>query len=212
MTGANRNFGYFMLFMYASGVLAHLWPTVRPATAQTTDLLLLVIGGGLLIAVWQRYVQPRFWVWVAIAYLLTFFAEVVGVATGAIFGEYAYGPTMRVQLFAVPLVIALNWVVLILAGNTLINKLTTNPWLAATGAGIFIAVYDYFIEPVAIKLDYWQWASGTDIPLQNYLAWAVIAILLSLPLYYFRIRFRHPLLLWYLGAQWVFFVMLNLTL
>ena len=201
-----------MVFMYASGILAHLWPLVRPLTAYTTDLLLLLIGGGLLYFVYARHRQPRYWYWVLGAYLLTFTAEVLGVATGAIFGEYAYGATMRVQVLNVPLVIAINWVVLILASNTLVAKVTRNSWLIAAGAGIFIAAYDYFIEPLAIKLDYWQWASGTDIPLQNYLAWAFIAFLLSLPLHLLRIRFQHPLLLWYLAAQWVFFVVLNWAL
>ena len=207
-----RGFGLFMVFMYASGILAHLWPLVRPLTAYTTDLLLLLIGGGLLYFVYARHRQPRYWYWVLGAYLLTFTAEVLGVATGAIFGEYAYGATMRVQVLDVPLVIAINWVVLILASNTLVAKVSRNPWLTAAGAGIFIAAYDYFIEPLAIKLDYWQWASGTDIPLKNYLAWAFIAFLLSLPLHLLRIRFQHPLLLWYLAAQWVFFVVLNWAL
>ena len=212
LTVAEQRFGAFMLFMYASGILAHLWPAVRPFTAYTTDLLLLVIGGGLLYFVYARHRQPRYWYWVAGAYLFTFLMEALGVATGAVFGEYAYGATMRVQLLGVPLVIAINWVVLVLAGNTLSRKLFRQPVAAAAGAGIFIAVYDYFIEPLAIKLDYWQWATGTDIPLQNYLAWAVIAFLLSLPLYRWRIRFWHPLLLWYLAAQWIFFVVLNWTL
>ena len=212
LTPAERGFAYFMVFMYASGILAHLWPAVRPFTAYTTDLLLLLIGGALLYFVYARYRQSRYWGWVIGAYGFTFAMEAIGVVTGAIFGEYAYGPTMFVQLLDVPLVIAVNWVVLILASNTLLCRFTENPWLAATGAGLFIAAYDYFIEPLAIKLDYWQWASGTDIPLQNYLAWALIAFLLSLPLYFFRIRFRHPLLLWYLAAQWVFFVVLNWAL
>ena len=201
-----------MVFMYASGILAHLWPAVRPLTAYTTDLLLLVIGGGLLYFVYARYRQPRYWGWVVGAYLFTFAAEALGVATGAIFGEYAYGATMRVQVLAVPLVIALNWVVLILASNTLVARWVRSPWGIAAGAGVFIAAYDYFIEPLAIKLDYWQWATGAVIPPQNYLAWALIAFVLSLPLHWLRIRYQHPLLLWYLAAQWVFFVVLNYTL
>jgi hypothetical protein len=35
-------------------------------------------------------------------------------------------------------------------------------------------MFDWIMEPVAIRLDYWTWAGG-DIPMQNYFAWFVIA-------------------------------------
>jgi len=104
-----------------------------------------------------------------------------------------------------------NWVVLTLAANELSLRLTPSPWLAAIVAGIFLAAYDFFIEPVAIKLDYWQWADPT-IPVQNYLAWAVIAALISLPLQLLKIRFRSPVLIIYFFAQLFFFLVLNIGL
>ena len=73
------------------------------------------------------------------------------------------------------------------------------------------AIYDVAIEPVAIALDYWQWGGG-EIPLQNYLAWAAIACLISLPLHLLKIRFRSPVQLVYLFAQLFFFALLNLML
>ena len=166
--------------------------------------------------------------WLVAAYCFTFAAEAVGVATGALFGEYAYGPTMRWQWLGVPFVIALNWCVLTLATNDLAERVLTaedaedaedaegrRGWMqsltTAALASIFIALYDVAIEPVAIKLDYWQWGGG-EIPLQNYLMWAVVALLISLPLQLLGIRYRSPLLWVYLAAQLFFFVVLNLVL
>ncbi len=111
----------------------------------------------------------------------------------------------------VPFVIALNWCVLTLATNDLALRITKQPVVAAVLASTLIALYDVAIEPVAIELDYWQWAGGS-IPLQNYLMWALIALLISLPLQLLRIHFRSPLLLVYLGAQLLFFLVLNLVL
>lgn len=150
--------------------------------------------------------------------------EALGVATGAIFGDYAYGPTMWFQWLGVPFVIALNWCVLTLACNDFalriadkvfrpgpskrsITQIIVTTALAAT----LTALYDVAIEPVAIALDYWQWGGG-DIPLQNYLAWAAIAFVISLPLQLLRIRFRSPVLLVYLLAQLFFFAVLNFLL
>ncbi|CAH1001445.1 hypothetical protein LEM8419_02348 [Neolewinella maritima] len=233
-----RGLIWFMLFAFASGALAHTLPAVLPITRYTTDALLLVLNGLLLYAVYQRNQDQRLLLWLAIAYCFTFAAEAVGVATGALFGEYAYGATMRWQWLGVPFVIALNWCALTLATNMLalhffaVKRFTTEDtgvpqrkrpgteeydlnWSksvsAALLASIFIALYDVAIEPVAIKLDYWQWGGGT-IPLQNYLMWAVVAFLISLPLQLLNIRFRSPLLLVYLAAQLFFFLVLNLVL
>lgn len=202
---------FFLLFAFASGSLAHLWPAVYPVTRYTTDPLLLLLNGLLIYMVYRRGRDVRLWGWLLLAYWFTFFVEAAGVATGAIFGEYAYGATMRWQWLGVPFVIALNWVVLTLAANHLVNKLTTQPVLGAALVGITLALYDVIIEPVAIQLDYWQWAAPT-IPLQNYLAWAAVAFLISLPLRLLRIRYGTPVLTVYFFAQLVFFVILNLGL
>ncbi|THH37781.1 carotenoid biosynthesis protein [Neolewinella litorea] len=202
----------FLLFAFASGALAHTLPAVLPVTRYTTDGLLLVINGLLLYSIYRRNEDPGLWVWLVGAYCFTFAAEAVGVATGAIFGSYAYGPTMWWQWLGVPFVIALNWCALTLATNELAERLVgPRPWWVAALASVLIALYDVAIEPVAIALDYWQWAGGT-IPLRNYLMWAVVAFLISLPLQLLRIRYRSPLLLVYLFAQLFFFLVLNIAL
>lgn len=202
---------FFLVFAFASGALAHALPAVLPVTRYTTDALLLVLNGLLLYAIYRRNGDARLWIWLAVAYCFTFAVEAMGVATGQIFGIYAYGPTMRWQWLGVPFVIALNWCALTLATNDLALRFTRRPWMAAVIASILIALYDVAIEPVAIALDYWQWEAGA-VPLQNYLAWAGVALLISLPLQLLKIRFRSPLLLVYLLAQLFFFLVLNLVL
>lgn len=206
-----RGLKAFLIFAFASGTLAHLLPAVLPVTKYTTDPLLLLINSLLLYAIYQEHKDSRLFVWAIVAYLFTFATEALGVATGSIFGEYTYGSTMRWQYLGVPFVIALNWVVLTLAANQLALKITQSPLFAAGLAGIALALYDVAIEPVAISLDYWQWTMG-EIPLQNYLAWALVAFAISLPLQLLRIRFQHPVLLVYFFAQLFFFIVLNLAL
>ncbi|MEM9931430.1 MAG: carotenoid biosynthesis protein, partial [Bacteroidota bacterium] len=232
----SRYLTYFLLFAFASGTLAHCLPAVLPVTKVTTDGLLFVLNGLVLYAIYRSNQDRRLFWWLLVAYWFTFAMEAIGVATGAVFGDYAYGPTMWLQWLGVPFVIALNWCVLTLACNELACRIlgtqgekklqqaedsTTNPLshipyplsliLPPALAAVFTALYDVAIEPVAIQLDYWQWAGGA-IPLQNYLAWAAIAFLISVPLYIFRIRFRSPVLLVYLFAQLFFFLVLNLML
>lgn len=225
-----RRLTYFLIFAFTSGTLAHLLPAVLPVTQVTTDGLLFVLNGLVLYAIYRRHQDRRLFVWLFIAYWFTFAMEALGVATGAIFGEYAYGPTMWFQWLGVPFVIALNWCVLTLACNDFASRLidrvfnrddkgglttatlpATTAILSALLAAVLTALYDVAIEPVAIALDYWQWGGG-EIPLQNYLAWAAIAFVISLPLQLLKIRFCSPVLLVYLLAQLFFFLVLNVML
>lgn len=206
-----NNLNLFLLFAFASGTLAHLLPAVLPVTRYTTDPLLLVINGLLLYTIYQQNKDQRIWPWVIGAYVFTFFIEAAGVATGAVFGEYHYGATMRWQWLGVPFVIAFNWVVLTLAANHLALKISKSPWVASGIAGITLALYDVVIEPVAIALDYWQWEAGS-IPIQNYLAWALVAFVISLPLHLLKIRFRTEVLTVYFFAQLFFFLVLCFAL
>lgn len=209
MTKSELLFAFFLVFSFLSGVQAHLLPSVYPLTKDITDVLLLVVCGPLLWFIHQRHQDARFWWWWGLTYLSTFFIEVAGVATGSIFGEYAYGPTMWIQWLNVPLVIALNWTLLILAMHQIASYIVPkSSLLTALLTGVLIMAYDFCIEPVAIALDYWTW-EAVDIPLQNYLAWGGIAFLFSWPLSHFEIAYRHPLLIVYGVAQLAFFLLLQ---
>ncbi len=207
MDYVEKVFGVLMAFAFASGAWAHLLPAVLPITKVTTDMLLLGICGTLLWLLYRRNRDLRLFYWSAAAYTGTFFIEVAGVATGMIFGEYHYGGTMWLQWLNVPLVIALNWTALILATNDLAARWLRQPLAISVLASVLIMAYDLCIEPVAVRLDYWQWAGGV-IPVQNYLAWGIVALVFSIPLNYSRIAYRSPLLPIYALAQLFFFLVL----
>ncbi len=114
--------------------------------------------------------------------LITLFAgywvEVLGVHTSFIFGSYRYGPTLGIKLWEVPVIIGLNWFMLVYATGSISNRLPLSLFgKAATGA-LLMVFLDFFIEPFAISRHLWQWHNNT-IPLQNYLAWFIIAFLLN---------------------------------
>ncbi|MEZ4984279.1 MAG: carotenoid biosynthesis protein [Saprospiraceae bacterium] len=156
MTPTEGGFALFMGFAFLSGVQAHLMPSVYPFTKLTTDFLLMAICVPLLVFMYRRHADARLLYWVLVTYIGTFFIEVAGVATGRIFGVYHYGATMWIQWLGVPLVIALNWTLLILATNQIASHWVRLPIGRAVLAALLIAAYDYCIEPVAIQLDYWQ--------------------------------------------------------
>jgi uncharacterized membrane protein len=109
--------------------------------------------------------------------VLGFGSEWLGVHTGMIFGEYHYGETLGYKIDEIPLMIGLNWIILIYATGNIVLKLETNKYIkVAFGAFLMLAI-DYYIEPVAIKFDFWSWDTPTGaIPFQNYVAWYILSL------------------------------------
>lgn len=112
----------------------------------------------------------RFAAWMVAAYGFILLAEVVGVATGAVFGEYAYGPTLGWAFRGVPVLIAFNWALVVngavcLAGRIAAPLSGVGRRMAIIGlAGLIVVLFDFIMEPVAVRLDYWHWIGGAVPP------------------------------------------------
>jgi putative membrane protein len=159
----------FLIVLYAAGLIGmHL-----PATASLfTSLVPLTLWFTAFICL-VYFPKPSFqaYLFLAIVAVSAWFLEVQGVRTGKIFGVYSYGKTLGFQLLKVPLTIGLNWLVLLLATNAVVEEWNIAGIIskAAIGAGLMTAL-DFLIEPVAVHFDFWTWA-GVQVPAQNFIAW-----------------------------------------
>jgi putative membrane protein len=114
--------------------------------------------------------------WAAGTWLVTFSLEALGVATGQVFGKYAYGPTLGLSFLGVPLVIALNRVMIVYGSLCMVLRRRRSTLMTVLMTGAMVTMFDWIKEPVAIRLGFWAWAGG-DIPLRKYLVRFVIASL-----------------------------------
>jgi len=149
--------------------------------------------------------------------LITWLVEWAGVESGKIFGAYQYGTVLQPQIAGVPVAIGFAWLTLLISATALERRLPRTPaadqyFLRALRIAGLMVLFDFFMEPVAVKLDYWQWEGGT-IPIQNFIAWFVISFLLAIV----SLRIR----LWpdkvptaashFYGAQLVYFALVYLA-
>ena len=178
-----RTIVFVLAVLFAVGAAGHALPAALPMMLLLTPGFSLLTGA-LVVAPSLAAGGRRFALWVAGAYAFTFLAEAAGVATGAIFGDYAYGPTLGWAWRGVPLIIAFNWVMVVNGAVCIAGRIVSpaagfwrTPVLVLL-AGAIATAFDFLMEPVAIRLDYWSWADGT-IPLQNYAAWFVLAVFLA---------------------------------
>ncbi len=140
-------------------------------------------------------------------YGIGFFAEVIGVNGGWLFGDfYTYGVAMGFQLFKTPLTAGLLWVVVAMGVASLLNgAFKATSWFkkSAIGAAILVSL-DIIIEPVAIKLHFWEWQHQA-VPQQNYYGWYAIAFFILMLYNFFQPNFCNKIAVVLLIWQFVFF-------
>ena len=191
-------------FFYLVGLIGHSYSPTFSMMLKLTPWVIFIFGAWVFAAAVFSS-DKKLILWAVITYSITFFLEVLGVATGAVFGEYHYGPTLGLMVFRVPVVIGFNWTIIILALSETIRRLKGNIYLSSLLAASGAVVFDILLEPVAMALDYWQWKEGT-VPLQNYGAWFLIAFAFSFLYRKMKIKTNTLLPIGYIGIQWLFFV------
>ncbi|MGE4454544.1 MAG: carotenoid biosynthesis protein [Sphaerochaeta sp.] len=168
---------YLLVIFYLVGTIAHIIDATLPLMLLLTPYsILLTSFTGFFFDV--REENKRLLLWSLITFQITLFLEIVGVATSLVFGAYTYGDTLGVKLLGVPLLIGINWTIIILGIADVVRQKVTNNALAALITASLTVLFDYVMEPVAIAFDYWNWTAGS-IPQQNYIDWFAIAFLFS---------------------------------
>lgn len=165
-----------LAIFYLVGLISHMVPATLPLMLLFTPYTLLATA---VVGFVSDKRNKNLIIWALGTFLCTLTLEILGVQTGLVFGSYSYGPTLGLKLLGVPLLIGINWTIIILGAITLIEKVVTHPLLVALITATFTVFFDWIMEPVAIAFDYWSW-DGIAIPLQNYIAWFVIAFLFAL--------------------------------
>jgi uncharacterized membrane protein len=196
-----------LVVLFFAGILFHLIPATHNLVLLLTDGFLLLTNAVVLYFVFRDNFSSRLLIWGTLTFVLTFLLEYFGVQTGLIFGQYHYGDTMLMQLGNVPFIIALNWMILILATYSIVWKIVRNPFLTPFLSSLLIVLFDIILEPVAIHLDYWQWIGG-EIPIRNYIAWYLISLVFAGALSLLNIKVESKILKRYFFLQMAFFLLL----
>lgn len=211
------------LFFHCIGLLGLLFFNTGFFTGSTPFNLML----SFLLLVWTQQIKNAgFFLFMAAVLLIGYFLEVAGVNTGLLFGDYIYGKVLGPQLFKVPLLIGVNWFIIIyccgISTQTLLLRLIRRvatdtkeaPMLLqamsviADGATLAVA-FDWLMEPVAIKLGFWTWGGDGSVPLYNYICWFVVSLLLLIIFHLCRFNKENKFAINLLLIQAMFFLMLR---
>ncbi|MDP4761025.1 MAG: carotenoid biosynthesis protein [Crocinitomicaceae bacterium] len=165
-----------LVILYCVGAVGMLIPETRTWFVKLSALNLFLSFVALILS--RKENKLRFMVFLCIAFLIGFGAELIGVHTAYLFGSYQYGANLGVKWAEVPLIIGFNWGILAVTSSAVIHRVGLNKYLSAILSAMLMVVFDYILEPVAIKLDYWHWIEG-QIPVFNFVCWFGVSLILQ---------------------------------
>jgi len=198
----SANFAIGLIWsLHLVGFLAMQVPFSRHFFEALTPFNLLLCS---FLAIKFQETNRSFWIFFFVCFFDAYFLELAGVQTGQVFGKYAYLENLGFKIADVPIIIGINWFLLVFSiGNTL-HFLKIPLFLKILLAAFAMTLSDFFIEPVAIEHRWWHWF-GQAIPFQNYVAWFFGATFLMTWFYKSDFEKQNPLASHLWAAQMVFF-------
>ncbi|MEM6632436.1 MAG: carotenoid biosynthesis protein [Bacteroidota bacterium] len=167
------------------------------------DLLLSVV----LLIIYHEPKTKNWGLFALVVFLCGMGVEILGVNTGFPFGNYSYGKALGPKLFDTPPMIGVNWLVLTYATGIISMKFSVGPTVKALLGAMLMLFLDFLIEPVAIRLDFWNWGEAS-IPIENYLAWFLISFGFLRYFHSLTPLARNPLAFPFYVIQLLFFLLL----
>lgn len=205
-----RNSLGILILFHAIGLLG-IWLIDVEFFAALSPMNLLLTA----FLVWinhQTRDYPQGLIYVAIgSVILGYLAELLGTQTGFPFGNYAYGPALGLQLADVPVIIGVNWFLMLMGTGFIVKMFIRKPWLRVVGGALLMTLIDLTIEPVAPALDFWYWDNGSA-PLINYLGWFGVSVIMHLMLVSWVGKDENKLAPASVLVMLAFFISLNLLL
>ncbi len=167
---------------------------------QSTAFNLLLMFA---LLIWtQNEKNNFFWLFLLVTIAAGIVVEVIGVNTKLLFGDYNYGNVLGIKVKNVPLIIGVNWFIIIYCCGITINTLlikaidkvaveTATPPMRLKAISVIVdgatlaVFFDWLIEPVAVQLAYWKW--NGEIPFYNYLCWFIVSIILLTVFHFLKV-------------------------
>jgi uncharacterized membrane protein len=137
--------------------------------------------------------------------VISFFIEWIGVHYGFLFGIYEYGANLGIKLDGVPVLIGINWAILLLSTAAIADRLVNaTPVKILLGASLMVFM-DFFIETSAPPFDFWTWASGAA-PLRNFIGWFAVSLFLHFGYHKVKMKGNFNFACHLYLAQLIFFI------
>lgn len=200
----SKTAGFFVVF-YMVGIAGMLLPFSFPLFVKLIPLALLLSSVALVF--FHGTFNTKTWFVFVSIYIIGFFVEVAGVNTGLIFGDYIYGESLGIKLFNTPLIIGLNWLLLVYITASVLEKFNLPTSLKIIFSALLMLFYDFIIEQIAPLINMWTWQKEL-VPVNNYVAWFLLALVFHVIIQVSGIKTKNKLAPVIFACQLLFFLIL----
>lgn len=198
----------FFLLFYLIGFIGIVVPITHNLFIRLIPLALILEVGALVLfheaKIGIKVISVGIFV-----FLLGLFIEIIGVNTGLIFGKYTYGDGLGMKVFNTPICIGINWLMLVYVTASILHSIRLSVFWKIVYGSLLMVIYDVLLEWVAPSMGMWVWDQN-KIPLQNFLAWFIIAFFFHSLFRIFHVETKNKIASFLFGVQITFFFTLAL--
>jgi uncharacterized membrane protein len=201
--------GTFIMIIYMVGIAGMLLPFTLGIFIRIIPVV-IIMSLAISLAFHKGSADLRtisvFFFIVCVSWLL----EAAGVRTGLIFGSYIYGDALWTKALGTPLIIGLNWLLLVYGSAALAERIHAGTILRIIAGSMMMLLYDIVLETLAPLLDMWQFSG--KVPVRNYTAWFILAIIFHALLRATGIKVNNRIAALIFIVQFVFLLLLSILL
>ena len=168
-----RLFIGILVLYYTVGLALFIIPATRSLFSRLTPLSLILSFSAVLI--FQKTWNWKTGVAFITVFLVSILVEMVGVHTGVLFGHYQYGSALGPKILDTPVIIGLNWLMLIYCTSAIVQKVAISKTGRILLGSVLMVAYDGVLEYVAPVTDMWAWE--TRYPgFRNFGMWFLLSV------------------------------------
>ncbi|MFC1997732.1 carotenoid biosynthesis protein [Chloroflexota bacterium] len=156
------------------------------------NISVIVQVSAVIAVLWKAWGTTKTLRITALVFILGWAAEAIGSRTGYPFGSYDYTKALQPQLFHVPLLIPLAWMMMLPpawgVGQAISRRL--NPRWQLIGfvgfSALAMTAWDLFLDPQMVSWGLWEWyipGGYFGIPWSNYLGWLFVSAIITIFIY-----------------------------
>ena len=138
-----------------------------------------------LIIITHKKFNLSFWLFFGVSFISGLLFEIIGVNTQLLFGSYEYSNILGLTIFQVPIFLGCLWFVtmyivgcltfqilnfVILKYNLSLKTIVFKTIFELIASSLAVLM-DYFLEPIAINFNLWNWLPNGEVPIYNYVCW-----------------------------------------
>ena len=164
--------GFLSLF-YSVGILLFWIQETKPFFIFLTPFSLILSFAAVLV--FQKEWTLKWIIACIFVFTGALVIEIIGVNKGTLFGRYYYGNALGIKILDTPILIGLNWLILVYCTSAIVNHFAKKKITRIFLGALLMVAYDVLLEYVAPAMDMWSWE--TRYPgIRNFVMWFLTAL------------------------------------